>query len=383
MYLKVFKEDVIEGLQKAANIIPQRTGAAYLRSIWLRAEKNTLELLSTDSNIEFRGSYTAEVIEDGLVGVQGRAFVELLRRLPSGHISLKVDAEASVLHIEQGRRKYKLPINDATWFQKFSDFPEEGAVMWSGDFFQELIDRITFCIGDEGSDALACLSMKPADNENIEVAGMNGHQFAMMRFKNDDLRELLPAGGLLIQKKYLNELKKWLGTDEINVNLDDKRLFVRTESKAESLSLPLSAYQYPDYSVFLSRLSGEGISTLTLTRGEAQETLMRIAIFNSESNRCTYFELSPSEAVLSATGQDTGSASESLDVEYKGDITKIAFPTSNLLSIMDHYTSPKLLLTLTGAEGPCGITGQDDAEYLVIIMPMKILDDVNFSEEQI
>ena len=40
-------------------------------------------------------------------------------------------------------------------------------------------------------------------------------------------------------------------------------------------------------------------------------------------------------------------------------------------------------MTLTGPEGPCGITGQDDAEYLVIIMPMKILDDVNFSEEQV
>ncbi len=383
MYLKVFKEDVIDGLQKAANIIPQRTGAAYLRSIWLRAENNTLELLSTDSNIEFRGSYTAEVIEGGLVGVQGRAFVELLRRLPSGHISLKVDNEASVLHIEQGRRKYKLPVNDATWFQKFSDFPEEGAVIWSGDFFQELIDRTTFCIGDEGSDALSCLSMKPAGTDVIEVAGMNGHQFAMMRFRNDDLRGLLPQNGILIQKKYLNELKKWLGTDEINVNLDEKRMFVRTESKAESLSLPLSSFQYPDYSVFLSRLQGDGISTLTLDRGEAQEALLRIAIFNSESNRCTYFKLSGGEALLTAAGQDTGSASESLDVEYKGTIENIAFPTSNLLSILDHYRSPKLLLTLTGPEGPCGITGQDDVEYLVIIMPMKILDDVNFSEEQV
>ena len=383
MYLKVFKEDVIDGLQKAANIIPQRTGAAYLRSIWLKAENSKLELLSTDSNIEFRGSYTAEVIEGGLVGVQGRAFVELLRRLPSGHISLKVDEDASVLHIEQGRRKYKLPINDATWFQKFSDFPEEGAVIWSGDFLQELIDRITFCIGDEGSDALSCLSMKPAGTDSIEVAGMNGHQFAMMRFINDDLRGLIPQSGILIQKKYLSELKKWLGTDEINVNLDEKRLFVRTENKAESLSLPLSSFQYPDYSVFLSRLQGDGISTLTLARAEAQDALMRIAIFNSESNRCTYFKLSGTEALLTATGQDTGSASESLDVEYKGSIENIAFPTSNLLSIMDHYSSAKLLLTLTGPEGPCGITGQDDAEYLVIIMPMKILDDVNFSEEQV
>ncbi|MCG8529495.1 MAG: DNA polymerase III subunit beta, partial [Desulfovibrionales bacterium] len=40
MYLKVFKEDVIDGLLKAANIIPAKTGAAYLRSIWLKAEGN-------------------------------------------------------------------------------------------------------------------------------------------------------------------------------------------------------------------------------------------------------------------------------------------------------------------------------------------------------
>ena len=382
MFLTVYKEEVIDGLQKAANIIPQRTGAAYLRSIWLKAENNRLELLSTDSNIEFRGSYTAEVREGGLVGVQGRQFVDLLRRLPNGQISLKVDPESPVLHIEQGRRKYKLPVNDATWFQKFADFPEEGAVIWSGDFLQELIDKIMFCIGDEGSDALACLFMKPAANERIEAAGMNGHQFAMLSFAHDDLRALLPAEGILIQKKYLNELKKWLGADEINVNIGDKRLFVRSENRAESLSLPLSSYQYPDYTVFLSRLSGE-VSTLVLDRVEAQEALNRIAIFNTESNRCTYFDLSEKEAVLSATGQDMGSASESMDVEYKGGIEKIAFPTSNLLTIIDHYNSGRLTLTLTGAEGPCGVSGPDDAEYLVIIMPMKILDDINFSEEQV
>ena len=383
MYLKVYKEDVIEGLQKAANIIPQRTGAAYLRSIWLKAENGKLELLSTDSSLEFRGSYTAEILEPGLAGVQGRAFVELLRRLPSGQISLKVDEAASVLHIEQGRRKYKLPINDATWFQNFSDFPEQGAVMWSGDFFQELIDKIVFCIGDEGMDAISCLVMRPTGQGFIEAAGMNGHQFAMLRFANDDLRAMLPADGILIQKKYLGELKKWLGTDEINVNLDDKRLFLRTENKSESLSLPVSTYQYPDYNSFLSRLKGEGTSTLEVTRAEAQDALMRIAIFNSESNRCTYFDFNGSEAVLSAVGQDVGSATESLDVSYKGDISRIAFPTNNLLTIMDHFSSAKLTMTFTGSEGPCGITGGEDAEYLVIIMPMKILDDTHYSEEQV
>ena len=77
MYLRLYKEEIIEGLQKAANIIPQRAGAAYLRSIWIKAENSKVELLSTDSNIEFRGSYTAEVLEEGLVGVPGGSLIHI------------------------------------------------------------------------------------------------------------------------------------------------------------------------------------------------------------------------------------------------------------------------------------------------------------------
>jgi len=382
MYLTIFKEDVIEGLQKAASIIPQKTGAVYLRSIWLRAEGDRLEILSTDSNIEFRGSYVADVKEGGLIGVQGRAFVELLRRLPAGQITLELDKAAPVLHVVQGRRKYKLSTNDVTWFQNFSEFPEQGAIMWSGDYLQELIDRISFCLGEESMDAISCLIMKPV-GDHIEAAGMNGHQFAMMRFSHDDLLALLPGEGILVQKKYLTEIKKWLGTDEIEVNLGEKRLFLRTENKKESMSIPLSSYQYPDYSVFLSRLLGGGLSTLDLERNEAQEALNRIAIFHTEENRCAYFTLEPSEVTISTSDQHIGSATESLDVAYQGSISKIAFKTSNLLSIFDRFTSSRLKLVLTGSEGPCGITGAEDTEYQVIIMPMKINEDTQFSEEQV
>ena len=91
----------------------------------------------------------------------------------------------------------------------------------------------------------------------------------------------------------------------------------------------------------------------------------------------------PQEVILTAAGQDIGSATESLDVEFAGDIDKIAFPTNNLLGIMDHFASAKLSFTLTGSEGPCGIRGNEDASYLVIIMPMKIIDDTQYSEEQV
>ena len=55
MLFTVKKENIIEGLQKAAGIIPTRAGAAYLRSLWIKAE-GELTIMATDANIEFTGT---------------------------------------------------------------------------------------------------------------------------------------------------------------------------------------------------------------------------------------------------------------------------------------------------------------------------------------
>ena len=393
MYITVYKEDVIEGLQKAANIIPARSGAAYLRSIWLKSEENRLEILATDSSIEFRGSYTAEAVKPGLAGVQGRTFVDLLRQLSPGKISIKADEESNTLVIEQGRRKYKLPTNDSVWFQNFSEFPEAvSPVIWAGDFIQELIDRINYCISDDDAmDAIACLCLKPTSEGKIDACGLNGHQFAMFSFLHDDLHAMLPTGGILIQKKYLNELKKWLGEHEVELNLGDRRLFFRSADRKETFSLPLSSYQYPDYMNFILRLKGDDVTKISMDRKEVSEALERLCLFNTDSNRCTYFDFSSvqssgldkGEVILSSVGQDTGSATEIIDISYAGNISKISFPTRNLIEINSHYNSKTLKMVMSGNEGPCGLLGDDDPDYTVIIMPMKIVDETYYSEETV
>ena len=384
MKLTVNKEQIIKGLLKAVAIIPAKAGAQYLRSIWLKAEEGGLSVMSTDANIEFTGRYQAEVAQPGLIGVQGRAFVDLVRQLPSGVLHLSLDEASGNLLIEQGRRSYKLPVSGAEWFQNFSTFPDENTVTWSGDFLQDLLDKVTFCISeDDAMDAIACLCMKPKGNGRIDVCGLNGHQFALVSFTHDELAERLPEEGILIQKKYLQDIKKWLGVDEIELNITEKRLYLRSLGKAETLSLPRAAHQYPDYNIFMSKLASGDMHPMTLERKEAMEALGRILIFNTESDRCTYMDLSASEALLSAQGQDVGSANESLEVTYGGDIKRIAFPTRSLMDVLSHFVSSKIDMMLTGAEGPCGIRGADDPDYTVIIMPMKVSETTYYSEEDV
>lgn len=382
MFVKVTRNDIIDGLQKSANIIPAKTGAAFLRTIWLSAEEGALRIMSTDSSLEFVGKYRAEVVEGGLCGVQGRSFYDLIKKLPPGEIQLKLDPASQTLLVNQGSRRYKLPTSEKSWFQPFAEFPQGEHVMWSGDFLQELIDRVFFCVSDEDTmEAMACMYMRPVA-EKIEVCGLNGHQFAMAAFINDDILGLLPAEGILIQKKYVLELKKWLTTDEIELAISQKRLFFRTQDQRESFSLPLSYYQYPDYKNFVSKLAVPGISDLAADKAALSEALDRISIFNTDNNRCTYFQLdTPGSLTLQSQGNDTGAATESIEAEFTGDLKKIAFPTRDLLEILGHFHSTKVRFTLTGAEGPCGVGGEDDLDYLVIIMPMKIVEETYYSEE--
>ena len=382
MFVKVMREDIIEGLQKSAGIIPTKTGAAFLRTIWLSAENGSLRIMSTDSSLEFVGQYRAEVVESGLVGVQGRSFFDLVRKLPKGEIQLKLDPASQNLLVNQGSRRYKLPTSEKSWFQPFAGFPQDGQVMWSGDFLHELIERVFFCISDEDTmEAMACMYFKPVD-EKIEVCGLNGHQFAMAAFINDDIKAILPPEGILIQKKYVLELKKWLTADEIELAISQKRLFFRTQDQRETFSLPLSYYQYPDYKSFVGKLSTPDISDLTAEKLALSESLDRISIFNTDNNRCTYFLFDdPAQLVLQSQGQETGAATETIDSQFTGDLKKIAFPTRDLMEILGHFHSSKIRFTLTGAEGPCGVTGEDDTEYLVIIMPMKIVEETFYSEE--
>lgn len=384
MHLRAYRDDLIESLQKSANIIPAKTGAAFLRTIWIKAEAGVVRIMATDSNLEFCGECSAEILQEGLVGVQGRSFYDLMRKLPAGQITLKLDESGQSLLLEQGSRKYKLPTNDPNWFQNISDFPAEGSIFWSGDFLSELIDKVAFCISDEDAmEAIACMNMRPVQEDSfIEVCGLNGHQFAMFKFLNDDLHALLPPEGVLIQKKFLMELKKWLTADEIEMAMSGKRLFFRTGDKRETFSLPLSYYQYPDYHAFLGRLTADDAAKMEASRAELTEALDRISIFNTDNNRCTYFTLAPDEVTLHSQGQDVGMATESLAVAYQGDIPKIAFPTKNLIEILGHFASGQVSFTMTGGEGPCGVTGEEDAQYLVIIMPMKIVEETYYNEEE-
>lgn len=384
MKIQIHKEKILSGVQKAASIIPARTGAAFLRTIWLEAADNSLKIMSTDSKFEFAGTYEATCHQPGLTGIQGKNFYDLFRRLPPGELQLRSDEESETLLVQQGKRKYKLPTYDSSWFQHFSQFPEERAVPWKGDQVKDLIDRIAYCISDDTTDQMHSMKLTPLEEDSvIEACGLNGHQFALVRFEHSDLRSLIGEEGILIAKPYLLELRKWLDNEVIYFTLDENRLFFTNRHKNEQFSLPINANRFPQYDRFLAYFGQEENSQMTVNKEELQEALERLNIFNTETQRCSYFVFEDSELIIYSEGQDTGEATESMPIDFQGDLEKIVFPTKDLIDVLNHFDSENITFEFTTMQGPCKISGQNDAGYIVITMPVDISEETYYDEEEI
>jgi DNA polymerase-3 subunit beta len=269
MKLKVLKEEILEGTQKAGAIIPSKTGAAYLRSIWLRAEDNLLEIMATDANMEFTGKYTATIEKSGLVGVNGRKLAELMRRMPPGEITMRLNDDGNVLYLEQGRKRYKLPANDPTWFQELAPFPEE-YFLWTGEEIKNILDKTIFCIADtETLTNITCLSLIPSEEKKVESCGLDGQKIALYWFENQDMYNAIADNNILLEKPYLNELKRWIFPGKIKVGISAKKIFFADKEEKEIFSIPLKSGEFPGYRDILNRFEGQLNTTISVPGGNA------------------------------------------------------------------------------------------------------------------
>ena len=107
-------DNCASGIQKAGNISPSKTGSAFLKTMWIKAEKNKVSFMTTDASTEYIGSYPAEVHEEGLIGVPSRALSDLIRNLPSGIIEFVTDETGEKVTISQGSRRYRLPTSSTS-----------------------------------------------------------------------------------------------------------------------------------------------------------------------------------------------------------------------------------------------------------------------------
>ncbi len=146
------------------------------------------------------GRLPGQVEEEGLVGVQGKNFHELVRRLPPGEIGMRLDAASGNCSSPRVAASTSCPPATRAGSRTFPPSRERGGGLVRG--FPPGTHRPRGLLHKRrGHHAGHGLHVFPAGRRiRVEVCGLNGHQFALAAFFNDDVQAMLPAEGILIQK---------------------------------------------------------------------------------------------------------------------------------------------------------------------------------------
>ena len=378
MKLIFSKERVIAGLQRAVSVMPTKTGAACLRALWIRAKDGSVTFTATDANVEFTGTYPAEVLEEGLIGVNGQIFFGLISTCHNDIKLVHSENEGS-LHILHSNGTCKLPVMETNWYQEMKPFPEGNSIIFSGDMLREAIDKVSYGILDEASSNtyLNCLYINKRD-KNIDICGLNGHLFTLFSIEHDNFSKIIPSEGLLIQKNYLSQISRWLSKEEIEFSFTDKQIFFRNStSDREVLSVPRSISSFPNYFFFLEKVEHEGKNTILLNKNELKDALNRMLTVNTDVENCTDFSISEDGKYINcyAQSENSGEVIEKIYIKSESAVKHITFKTKELMSVLDHFHSKDIRFNITDEVGPCGIDGNGDQFYTVIIMPIQTVEN--------
>src|SRR5262249_13651865 len=123
MKFSATKEKLLEGLQQVQNVVSTRTTLPILSNALLQAGDGEVKMTTTEWDVGVRGSFEAEVEEEGATTLPARRLFNIVRELPSSEIQIDVDGK-NAASIRSGQSYFKilgLPEEEFPPLPKFED----------------------------------------------------------------------------------------------------------------------------------------------------------------------------------------------------------------------------------------------------------------------
>lgn len=361
MLIKILKSDLENTLRIATRAVSSRTALPILTGISLETHGDKLKIRSTDLEISVEATVPSNVEEEGVVVVPAKPFYDLIRKLDDGVIFLKSDFDGTELNIEAENNVYKfrtLPPGD---FPQGVSVPEGKKVILNGDDMIDAIKKTSRSASkDESRVVLTGVHFESGKN-SITVAATDSYRLSVVTVPCNYVDEGIE---FLVPVRALDELSKIIDSDDLEIIVTEKQLFVLQGNWV--FYSKLIDGQFPAYKqLFPERPSVE----VTLEKERFVNAIDRIAsVF-----RVNAVTMEVERDIMKIYGQSSeyGEAIEKISVKSTGTI-KAAFNQQYLIDGVKSINADFIRIELQEGLNPAVIRPLDGEEYSYLLMPIKI-----------
>lgn len=364
MTITIETAQLARAMKYAANVVDSRNTLPILANVLLRADGDTLELVSTNLDVEFR--QVLPLAEGGKldVTVDARRLSALAQAAGSGS-QLKLEVDGSQLAVRNGRSRWKMPYLPST---DFPEMPFDGGdwqlIDINGVALADGLGRVMWSVGDEQVKHYLLGPLLHVEQGKAALAATNGHTL---------VRAILPmemeegAPELILMPKFCRTLESLAAeADAVSLQWSDNK--IRAQVGDVVLTAKAIKGTFPDYRRVIPQEADE---VVTVDPASLRNAVRRSQVLANEKTRCVKVERAADRLMLSVITPDAGEGrSEEPAQCTEGFAT--GFNAKYLEQMLDAIGGDTVEIHQAGEGAPARFTRTVDDGVLGVIMPMRV-----------
>lgn len=364
--VKTHRDTLLRPLQIVSGIVERRHTLPILANILIRKEGEKLSFLSTNIEVQIT---TSAVIGSGdetmATTVAARKLLDILRALPEGEVSLKLDNKR--MTVQSGKSRFNLQTLDAEEFPTVAVSNQFNASLTLPQkMVKHLFDMVHFSMAHQDIRYYLNGLLLVVEGNKVIAVTTDGHRLAYCQVTTE---QELPRQEVIIPRKTIIELQRILeDTDEpVHINIANNQ--IKFDFADIELISKLVEGKFPDF----NRVIPAGyVHHFSIGRELLLRSLQRAAIMTSDKFKGIRCVITPGSLKISSTNSDQEDAVEEIEIDYNGDSVDIGFNVTYLLDVLNNLKCDQIDIALGDSNSSVLITvlGNDDFKY--VVMPMRI-----------
>ncbi len=367
-------------LSMVQGIVERRNTVPILGHVLLEPDGVNLRLAATDLEVGIRTEVPARVDKKGSVTLNARKLFEIVREAEGGDVSLK-SLDNDWVELRCGRAKFKMMGLDP---RSFPAMPSQASAKGQGDAARQtakadltigtrllaaMIDKTIFAVSpDEARYNLGGVLIESPSKGLARMVATDGHRLSMIE---REVRDFAMQGNAIIPRKGLAELRKLLdqeGEEEVRLMLDGQLAWLKRGQT--EVSMRLVEGEFPDYRGVIPKQSKHAVAA---GRDPFLSAVKRAAIFSNERYHGVKLTMAPGSLTVSSTSPEMGEASETLDIDFKGEEFSVGFNAGYLIQALGVLPAEsEISLGLSDEVSPGVVTSPADSQFTYVVMPMRL-----------
>ncbi len=363
MKLICSRSNLLNGVQTVSKAVPNKTTMSILQCILVNAS-DKIRLTANDMELGIETVVDGEIVEPGIVALDAKIFLEIVRKFPDGDIKIETNASYETI-ITSGDANIKIVGKSGEDFSYLPSIEKLDSIILSQFTLRELIRQTIFSIADNDTNKLMTGELFEVNEDKLRVASLDGHRISIRKVY---LKNSYPRKKVVVPGKTLNEISKILSGDtdkDVVIFFTNKHIVFEFDN-----TTVVSRLIEGDYFNIDQMLSSDYETKVTINKRKLLDSIDRATLLVKEGDKKPIIINITDDNMELKINSTIGSMRELIDITKSGKDLMIGFNPKFLIDALRVIDGEEIDIYLVNPKAPCFIKDSEDS-YVYMILPVN------------